>query len=242
MVPGLGYEIHGPKALQALTHPLSNAFPEGQHEVGGTGPFDGWPTYNTTTHQQMYYKWLERAYLGGVRLITQHMVSNEALCSAGKRRSNFTCNDMDAVDKEIQATKDLERAIDRMDDGVYNNSGWYRIAYSPAQARQIIRAGKMAVVLGIEVDSLFDCKPGSTCTREYLRGKLQAYYNMGVRHVFPIHQFDNAFGGAALFRDELNAGNVVVTNSHFTVRDCSADNAAPDKSTTTTSIPPTLTW
>ena len=70
-VPSLGYEIHGPKALQALTHPLSNAFPEGQHEVDGTGAFAGWPTHNTTTHQQMYYKWLERAYLGGVRLITQ---------------------------------------------------------------------------------------------------------------------------------------------------------------------------
>ena len=117
----------------------------------------------------MYYKWLERAYLGGVRLITKQMVSNEALCGAGKRRSNFTCNDMDAVDKQIQATKDLERAIDRMDDGVVNNTGWYRIAYSPAHARQIIRAGKLAVVMGIEVDSLFDCKPGipparaSTC-------------------------------------------------------------------------------
>ena len=229
MVPTFGYEIHGPKTLQALSHPLSNAFPEGQHEVAGTGPFDGWPAHNTTTHQQMYYKWLERAYLGGVRLITQHMVSNEALCSAGKRRSNFTCNDMDAVDKQIQATKDLERAIDRMDDGWVNNSGWYRVAYSPAQARQIIRAGKLAVVLGIEVDSLFNCKPGSTtCTRAYLNEKLKAYYGMGIRHVFPIHQFDNAFGGAALFRDELNAGNVTVTNSHFSVRDCSADNAAPN--------------
>jgi microsomal dipeptidase-like Zn-dependent dipeptidase len=229
MVPSLGYEIHGPKTLQALSHPLSNAFPEGQHEVGGTGPFDGWPTYNTTTHQQMYYKWLERAYLGGVRLITQHMVSNEALCGAGKRRDNFTCNDMDAVDKQIQATKELEWAVDFLDDHQFNNSGWYRIAYSPGQARQIIRAGKLAVVLGIEVDSLFDCKPGSTtCTRAYLKQKLQDYYGRGIRHVFPIHQFDNAFGGAALFRDELNAGNVRVTNSHFTVRDCSADNAAPD--------------
>lgn len=222
-VPSLGYEIHGPKDLQALTHPLSNAFPEGQHEVGGTGPFDGWPNHNTTTHQQMYYKWLERAYLGGIRLITNHMVSNEALCGAGKRRANFTCNDMEAVDRQIQATKELEFYVDLMDDGMVNGSGWYRIAYSPGQARNIIRSGKLAVVMGIEVDSLFDCKPGATCSREYLRGKLQAYYNLGIRHVFPIHQFDNAFGGAALFRDELNAGNIAVTGSHFTARDCKAD-------------------
>ena len=222
-VPSLGYEIHGPKALQDLTHPLSHAFPEGKHDVDGTGAFAGWPSHSTTTHQQMYYKWLERAFLGGVRLITNHMVSNEALCGAGKRRSNFTCNDMDAVDKQIQATKDLERAIDCMDDGIVNGTGWYRIAYSPAQARQIIRSGKLAVVLGIEVDSLFNCKPGVDCTRAYLRERLQAYYNQGIRHVFPIHQFDNAFGGAALFRDELNAGNIAVTGSHFTVRDCKAE-------------------
>jgi len=222
IAPTLGYEIHGPTGLQALSHPLSNALPEGAHDVSGTGPFTGWPTHNTFTHQQMYYKWLERAYLGGVRLINQLMVSNEALCSAGKRRSNFTCNDMDAVNKEIQATKELEQAIDKMDDGLVNKTGWYQIAYSPSQARDIIRKGKLAVVLGIEVDSLFNCKPGTTCTREYLRGQLQSYYNQGIRHVFPIHQFDNAFGGAALFKDELNAGNIVVAGEHFKVRDCSA--------------------
>ena len=152
------------------------------------------------------------------------MVSNEALCSAGKRRSNFTCNDMDAVDKQIQATKDLERAIDRMDDGVVNNTGWYRIAYSPAQRaadhprRQARGGDRHRGRLAVQLQAR---RP--TCTREYLRGKLQAYYNQGIRHVFPIHQFDNAFGGAALFRDELNAGNITVTDSHFTVRDCKAE-------------------
>ena len=222
VVPFLGYEAHGPKDLQALTHIVSNGIPEGQHDVAGTGPFDGWPTYNTYTHQQMYYKWVERAFLGGLRLMVLHAVSNEALCKGSKRRSDFTCNDMEAVDKEIQAAKELERAIDRMDDNVVNGTGWYRIAYSPSQARQIIRSGKMAVVLGIEVDSLFNCKPGTPCPRAFLRSELQRYYNMGVRQVFPIHQFDNAFGGAAIFRDELNAGNGVVTGSHFQVRDCSA--------------------
>jgi microsomal dipeptidase-like Zn-dependent dipeptidase len=221
IAPSLGYEIHGPKALQALTHPISNALPEGQHDVSGTGPFTGWPTSDTYTHQMMYYKWLERAYLGGVRLIVEHMVSNEALCNAGKRRSDWTCDDMEAVDRQIQASKALEFWTDLLDDGQWNGSGWYQIAYSPSQARDIIRRGKLAVVLGIEVDSLFGCKPNVTCTRDYLRGKLQSYYAQGIRHVFPIHQFDNAFGGAALFQDDLNAGNIVVAGKHFEVYDCS---------------------
>lgn len=218
--PSLGSEIHGAREWQALSHPVSSTLPEGQHAVGGTGPFEGWPTHNTYTHQQMFHTWVERAYLGGIRLMVQHMVSNEALCLASKRRSDFTCNDMDAVDKQIDATKDLERAIDRMDDGVVNKSGWYRIAYSPKQAREIIRSGKMAVVLGIEVDTLFNCKPDSNCSREYLRSELERYYAKGVRHVFPIHHFDNAYGGPAIFRDELNAGNAAVTGDHFKVRNC----------------------
>lgn len=222
-VTPFGYEIHGPEAFQAVTDPITNAL-EGQHSVAGDGAFDGWPTSGTYTHQMMYYKWLERAYLGGIRLMVIHMVSNEALCKSGKIRSDFTCDDMDAVNNEIQAAKDLQWAIDWMDDQQFNNSGWFQIAYTPDEARQIIRNGKLAVVLGIEVDSLFDCKPNSTnCDQQYLHDQLAYYYAQGVRHVFPIHQFDNAFGGAALFKNELNAGNIVVTGSHFTVRDCSAD-------------------
>ncbi|MGE0041499.1 MAG: membrane dipeptidase [Vicinamibacterales bacterium] len=221
--PYYGYEIHGPKGTQALTHPISNGVEEGYHDVAGTGPFDGWPTYQTYTHQQMYYKWVERAYLGGLRMMVQLAVSNEALCGSGKRRADFTCDDMEAVDRQIQGTKDLEAAIDRMDDGLANGSGWFRIAYSPAQARTLIRNGKMAVVLGIEVDSLFGCKPGVACSAAYINDQLQKYYNLGVRHVFPIHQYDNGFGGAAIFRDELNAANRIVAGHHFQVRDCSAE-------------------
>ena len=149
VVPFLGYEAHGPRDLQPLTHLVSNGVPEGAHDVDGTGAFNGWPTYNTYTHQQMYHKWVERAFQGGLRLMVLHMVSNEALCRGSKRRADFSCNDMEAVDRQIQAAKELERAIDVMDDGSANGTGWYRIAYSPGQARSLIRAGKMAVVLGI---------------------------------------------------------------------------------------------
>lgn len=221
-----GYEVHGPREFQFLGNPISLGTGEGFHDVAGTGPFDGWPKYNTTTHQQMYYRWLKRAYEGGLRLMVMHAVTNEALCRASKRRTGWSCDDMDAVNRQIQAARSLESAIAARD------GGWYRIAYSPAQARQIIREGKLAVVLGIEVDSLFHCKPGTeSCDANHIGTQLQLYYNMGVRHVFPIHQFDNRFGGAAIFQDALNVGNKVVTDNHFTARDCSPEydyNVGPD--------------
>ncbi len=223
IVPFLGHEVHGAPAVQWAANPIGVVMGEGLHDPAGTGSFAGWPTYKTVTHQQMYYTWVERAFLGGVRMMVQLAVTNEALCGMGKLRDGFTCDDMDAVDLQIQATKDLERAIDQKDDGLINGSGWYRIAYSPSEARAFIRAGKMAVVLGIEVDSLFGCKPGVVCSEAFLRKQLQEYYDLGVRHVFPIHQYDNAFGGAAVFKGELNAANRVVAGHHFRVRDCSAE-------------------
>lgn len=222
-LPFFGHEVHGTVAVQWAANPIGVVMGEGFHDPAGTGSFAGWPTYKTVTHQQMYYTWVERAFLGGLRMMVQLAVTNEALCGMGKVRDGFTCDDMDAVDKQIQATKDLEKAIDQKDDGLINGTGWYRIAYSPAEARAHIRAGKMAVVLGIEVDSLFGCKPGVVCSESFLREQLQDYYDLGVRHVFPIHQYDNAFGGAAVFRGELNAANRVVAGHHFRVRDCSAE-------------------
>jgi len=38
--------------------------------------------------------------------------------------------------------------------------GWLRIVESPAEARRVIRQGKLAVVLGIEVDNPFGCMQG----------------------------------------------------------------------------------
>lgn len=221
-VSTLGWEIHGPNGIQFFNDPMEGTIGMGEHPVGGTGPFDGWPKWNSITHQQAYHKWMERAYQGGMRLMVMLAVTNEALCRSSKRRLGWSCDDMEAVDRQIAATKELEAAIDRMAGGA--GEGWFRIAYSPQQARQIIRDGKMAVILGIEVDSLFGCKVASEhCTDTYLRQQIARYYNMGVRHIYPIHGFDNAFGGAALFNDEYNYANRIVNGYYFLPYDCSSE-------------------
>jgi microsomal dipeptidase-like Zn-dependent dipeptidase len=180
------------------------------HAVGGSPQFDGWPKWNTYTHQQVYYEWLERAFLGGVKLMVMHAVNNEVLCGAVSNNGN--CNDMAAVDRQIAAAKHLEAHVD-----------WYRIAYSADHARQIINSGKMAVVLGIEVDQLFDCRLTGGCDDARVKHELGRYYAMGVRHFFPIHVFDNGFGGAALYNDAFNIGNKKATGQFLAARDCGAD-------------------
>ena len=81
-------------------------------------------------------------------------------------------------------------------------------------------------MLGIEVDELFGCDPDSGCTTASVLAALDAYHARGVRHVFPIHLFDNAFGGAALYNDFFDPGNYLAVGSFFSERDCGAEGYA----------------
>ena len=47
---------------------------------------------------------------------------------------------------------------------------------------------------------------GPTCDANYVAQQLRKYNGMGVRHIFPIHDFDNAFGPTATWQDAINAG------------------------------------
>jgi microsomal dipeptidase-like Zn-dependent dipeptidase/multisubunit Na+/H+ antiporter MnhG subunit len=189
------------------------------HWVGGFPEMDGWPRWEDVNHQKMYFRWLERAFRGGQKLMVMQAVNNEVLCRASNQKPGYGCDDMDAVDRQIAATKQTEQWIDLYDNGEADGSGWFRIAYSPAEARQHIAAGKMAVVLGIEVDSLFGCKVGE-CSKSYVERKLDEYYEQGVRHLYPIHVFNNAFGGSALYNPTFNTGNRVVNGDYMTLESC----------------------
>jgi microsomal dipeptidase-like Zn-dependent dipeptidase len=214
--PCEGVAIHGAGGLNDLL----NLFLSGNigHPVGGFPQFDGWPRWNNYTGQQMYVDWLERSWRGGQRLMVMLAVNNETLCRLVNRRATFGCDDMPAVDRQIQAAKNLEAYVDAQNGGP--GTGWYRIAYSSAQARQIIASGKLAVVLGVEVPSLFGCKKNSGCTEQYVRGELDRYYSLGVRHVFPVHNADNAFGGTGLYNDLFAFNNKAITGDWWDVVNC----------------------
>ncbi len=185
-------------------------------------PFNGWPRWNSITHQQVYYEWLRRAFDGGLRLMVMHALNNKLLCqisgTVNQTLGNFSCNDMDNIDDQLNMAKGLEAFVDGQSGGP--GKGWYRIAYSATEARHIINSGKMAVILGVEVDDLFNCSLASACTEQFVRERLNHYYNMGVRHLFPVHVFDNAFGGTALYSSLFDVGNRLVEGQFVERREC----------------------
>lgn len=175
--------------------------PEFNHYTEGYPEFTDWPnSWAHATHQMQYYRWVERAYLGGLRLLVQHATTNQVLCDfmkgLGVQDTRYSCNDMVAVDRQIEETYQLERYIDAQHGGP--GQGWFRVVTTPAEARDVINEGKLAVILGIETSNLFDCfltpRYGfEECTPESIRADLDRYYALGVRAIFPVHKFDNGF-------------------------------------------------
>ncbi len=196
----------------------------------GVPLFNGWPLWTSTVHQQVYYKWLERAWLGGLRLIVMDAVTNEALCKSGTKVAGTDCAlSMTAIDAQLQEVQKFQTWLNSQYGGP--GKGWFQIVKSPKEAEDVIKEGKLAVVLGIEVDNLFNChradadgRPGNgegpTCTATYINEQLQKYYGMGVRHIFPIHNFDNAYGTPAAWQDAINVGNFVGEGNWWNAVNC----------------------
>jgi microsomal dipeptidase-like Zn-dependent dipeptidase len=214
----VGYAIEGDKSTDDLIATLATGrTPEFNHNTDGYPEFTDWPnSWNSLTHQAMYYRWLERAWMGGLRLFVQHATGNSVLCElvygSGWQPVRYACNDMVSVDRQIKEAYNMERYIDALSGGP--GKGWFRIVTTPAQAREVIREGKLAVLLGIEISNLFDCflttpEGGEVCDEQTLRDKLDAYHARGVRAIFPVHKYDNAFSAGDGHRGIIEIGNFI---------------------------------
>ncbi len=202
------------------------------HATAGYPEFTDWPNGpSRSTHQTQYYRWLERAYLAGLRLVVQHATTNSVICQftigQGLQESRYDCEDMTAVDRIIDETYAMERYIDAQSGGP--GMGWFRIVKTPAEARAVISSGKMAVILGIETSNLFDCtsveKDGfPTCDEDYIKEQLDFYHDLGIRAIFPVHKYDNAFGPGDGDRAFIELGNFLNSGhwSNFTL-DCPSE-------------------
>ena len=63
-----------------LENTLSYGNPAGSTTPSGWPTFKDWPNHDSLTHEQSYYKWLERAWRGGLRVFVNLLVDNAVLC------------------------------------------------------------------------------------------------------------------------------------------------------------------
>jgi len=170
------------------------------HGPNASGSLENWPSSLILSHQQIDVPWLRRAYEGGLRLMVAATVDNEVITRLNR---DWDLGKTYEAARAFLQGRDLRpflgmprpgfgyesslRQIAFIRQMVSENSDWMEIATSAAEARRIVSAGKLAIVLGVEMDTLSP-EEASRLIRE-----------QGVRVVTPIHFVDNAFGGAAAY-------------------------------------------
>lgn len=189
------------------------------HKTDGYPTLSDWEVHKTPTHQTLYYKWIERAYLGGMRIMVEYAESTEVVCEVYKdllpmNSDVENCNEMLHVDHQLEKIKELQNYVDAQHGGP--GKGWFRIVYSPEEAREVVKSGKLAVILGIEVENPFNCfvneRQGfESCNPALVREHLNTYYNKGIRALFPSHKFNNSFSSGDGNPGILEIGDYVNT-------------------------------
>ena len=228
-------EDHKPGGYGAiLEQVVTKQNPGTPHNTDGWPTFEGWPKYNSLTHEQVYYRWLERAWRSGLRMFTNLLVDNNQLCKIYPYKKN-SCNEMDGVRLQAKRINQLQDYVDAQSGGP--GEGWLRIVKSPFEAREVINAGKLAVVLGIEVSVPLDCGETLEQPRCDFGGRrtvngyvgaiekgLDEVYDLGVRQMELVNKFDNAFSGVAGDAGTtgvvVNQGNLLETGHYWKMETC----------------------
>ncbi|MFJ3233871.1 discoidin domain-containing protein [Streptomyces sp. NPDC086787] len=197
---------------------------DGRHDPVGWPTFKDWPAHDSLTHQQNYYAWVERAWRGGQRVLVNDLVTNGVICSVYffKDRS---CDEMTSLRLQARMTYDLQSYVDRMYGGP--GKGWFRVVTDSAQARDVIKQGKLAVILGVETSEPFGCKQIldiAQCGKADIDKGLDELYSLGVRSMFLCHKFDNALCGVRFDSGSLgtaiNAGQFLSTGTFWKTEKC----------------------
>ncbi|QFG24578.1 membrane dipeptidase [Actinomadura sp. WMMB 499] len=198
--------------------------PVGTHDPAGWPSFPDWPAWDSRTHQQAHHTWLERSWRGGQRVLVNQLVANRQLCEVYPLKRN-ACDEMDVIRLQARRTREMESYIDERSGGP--GEGWFRIVTGPAEARRVIEAGKLAVVLGVETSEPFGCRTiggEPQCTRADIDRGLDEMRDLGVSSMFLCHKFDNALcgvrfdGGATGVA--VNAGNFLGTGRFWQAETC----------------------
>lgn len=200
------------------------------HLVGGFPEFDGWPQHATMAHQQAFIDWIRRAYDGGLRLVVCLAGNSELLATriseiAGRKFGAQSIDDMSAVRRQVVGMLALRDFIDQQEGGP--GRGWLQIALSAAQAREIVADNRLCMVMGVEVAALGGWhSPADLEQAAHVLGyppgalisaMVDELWGLGIRHYFPIHGTNNAFGGTALFVRNYDAANHLATGKSFVV-------------------------
>ena len=191
--------------INQLQSQLGRDLPE---KAVGWPTFEHYPAWDAVTHQVMYVDWLRRAVqYGELRVLVALAVNNKTLGDAVRGPG-------DPLPVEDKQSADLQ--IDEIKQFVERHRDFMEIAYTPADLRRIVGEGKLAVVLGVELDAIgnfYLTRPRPSA--DEVRREIDRLWDLGVRYIFPVHVIDNAFGGSAIYQELFTVSNYREAGRYF---------------------------
>jgi len=163
-------------------------------DATGFPDFKDWPVWNDLTHQKMWVDWIERAHQDGLNVMVALAVNNKTLADAVCGPCDGPTDDKASADLQIAEIK-----------AFVGRHSFMEVAFTPDDLARINKAGKLAVVLGVEVDNFgnFNTLPAPPSDAQ-IKAEIDRLFAEGVRYIFPVHLLDNRFGGTATYEDLFN--------------------------------------
>jgi microsomal dipeptidase-like Zn-dependent dipeptidase len=205
---------------QLMMMALDDAGPDPHREGWASDPavqFRNWPVFTTIAHQQMWFEWIKRARDGGLRVMVALCVNNRLLARVSK--GDKPIDDQTVGDSQIAELKNF----------VARHNDFLEIAYDPFQLRDIVRRGKLAIIIGSELDDIgnFARNPNVSANADetsklLVLAEIRRLHTNGVRYMFPVHLVNNKFAGTAIAGLMLNIANKYSNGEGFQVQPASA--------------------
>ena len=216
--------IEGPQGLAApMQNFLNYGSPEHPHDTSGWPKLTSW-AHTNLTYDGVYWRWVERDWMAGERLIVMPVNENRILCELQANRRT-DCDEMDTTRLELDDIYKLQDYVDAQAGGP--GKGFFQIVTDPFEARKVINEGKMAVVLEVEISEPFGCRGlenNSSCSQSQVDSQLQELYDRGVRSSLLLNKFDNPLTGVRFDSGPIglliNGGNKVSSGSFWSAETC----------------------
>lgn len=182
-----------------------------EHIRDGFPNFMYWPSWCSIFHQQMWVDWIKRAHQGGLNIMVALATHSHCMADAAETKGPY--DDKTVMDNSIQGIKELVASSDFME-----------IALAPEDVRRIVHEGKLAVIVGVEMDNIgnfyspINPKKGvynPNPTWDEVKNEMDRLWENGVRYILPVHITNNIFGGAALYEPSFNISNKYNTGEEF---------------------------
>jgi len=216
--------IEGPQGLAApIQNFLNYDNPAQPHDTTGWPTLASWKPTNLT-YEGTYWKWIQRAWMAGLRMMVMSPNENRILCLLQTNRET-NCDEMDTVRRSLQSIHELQDYVDAQSGGP--GKGFFQIVTDPEQARRVINEGRMAVLLEVEVSEPFDCAGTdgrSTCDQAQVDAGLDELHRLGVRSMLLLNKFDNPLTGVRFDSGPIglliNGANLASSGSFWSATTC----------------------